>query len=83
MIKIFGLPSGASVAILIAVLAFIGIIAFFVGITYRKSKFEKVVGSAEQQAKKIVDNAQKEAEGKKRDSLLEIKEEMHKSRSEL
>ena len=59
LIKIFGLPSGASVAILIAVLAFIGIIAFFVGITYRKSKFEKVVGSAEQQAKKIVDNAQK------------------------
>ena len=83
MISIFNLGLGASVAIIVAVLAVIAAVAFFVGITYRKTKFEKVVGSAEQQAKKLLDNAQKEAEGKKRESLLEIKEEMHKSRSEL
>ncbi len=83
MISIFGLGLGASVGIIIAALVVIGLVAFYVGITYRKSKFEKVVGSAEQQAKKIIESAQKEAEGKKRESLLEVKEEMHKSRAEL
>ncbi len=83
MISIFDLSLGASVGIIFAVLVVIGVIAFYIGITYRKSKFEKVVGSAEQQAKKIIETAQKEAEGKKRESLLEVKEEMHKSRAEL
>ncbi len=83
MISIFKLGIEASIAILIAIIAIAGVIAFFLGITYRKNRFEKVVGSAEEQAKKLIDNAQKEAEGKKRESLLEIKEEMHKSRSEL
>ena len=83
MISIFNLGLGASVGIVVAALAVLGVVAFFLGITYRKSKFEKVVGSAEQQAKKIIETAQKEAEGKKRESLLEVKEEMHKSRSEL
>ena len=54
MISIFGLSLGASVAIVIGILVVIGVVAFFLGITYRKSKFEKVVGSAEQQAKKII-----------------------------
>ena len=83
MFSIFNLSLVASVLIFAAVLVLAVIIAFYCGITYRKGKFEKVVGSAEQQSKKILDNATKEAENKKRESLLEIKEEMHKSRSEL
>ena len=83
MFSIFNLNLGASAAIFLGIAFIIAIIAFYCGISYRKGKFEKVVGSAEQQAKKLIDNAQKEAEGKKRESLLEIKEEMHKTRSEL
>ena len=81
--SILGFTFGLSVVIAVAALVLVGIIAFYMGITYRKKKFEKVVGSAEQQAKKLIDNATKEAEGKKRESLLEIKEEMHKNRAEL
>jgi len=83
LISVFNLGPAMSVGIIVAVLVVIGVITFFLGITYRKSKFEKVVGSAEQQAKKIIETAEKEAEGKKRESLLEVKEEMHKGRSEL
>ncbi|MDP4118653.1 MAG: ribonuclease Y [Bacillota bacterium] len=83
MIGIFNLGLGASVAIIAAIIVLIGVIAFFLGITYRKKKFEKVVGTAEEQAEKLIENAKKEAEGTKRESLIEIKEEMHKSRLEL
>ena len=53
------------------------------GFEERKKKAEAEIGSAEQEAKRILSEAQKNAEGKKREVLLEAKEEIHKSRVEL
>ncbi len=61
----------------------IGIVMFFVGSNHRKRIAEATVGSAEEQAKKIIKDAEKAAEGKKREVLLEAKEENHKLRQEL
>ncbi|MCD7844456.1 MAG: Rnase Y domain-containing protein, partial [Oscillospiraceae bacterium] len=55
---------------------------FFLGIRYRKRVGEREIGSAEEEAKKILNEAIKSAESKKREALLEAKEEIHKSRSE-
>ncbi len=58
------------------------IICFFGGISYRKKISEKEIGSAETEAKRIINDAIKDAENKKREVLVEAKEEIHKSRSE-
>ena len=59
-----------------------GIIFFFVGATYRKKVAEKEIGSAEEEARRIINEAIKGGESKKREMLLEAKEEIHKSRTE-
>ena len=59
-----------------------GIIFFFVGATYRKKVAEKEIGSAEEEARRIINEAIKGGESKKREVLLEAKEEIHKSRTE-
>lgn len=69
----------------------IGIVSVFIassimfrrGIEHRKQKAEAEIGSAEQEAKRIVSEAQRVGEGKKREILLEAKEEVHRSRVEL
>lgn len=53
-----------------------------IGITYRKSVAEKAIGSAEQEANKIVSDAIKSAEAKKKEAILEGKEEIHRLRNE-
>ncbi len=52
------------------------------GFLYRKNVGEREIGSAEEEAKRILNDAIKSAESKKREALLEAKEEIHKSRSE-
>ena len=59
-----------------------GIVFFFVGTTYRKKVAEKEIGSAEEEARRIINEAIKGGESKKREMLLEAKEEIHKSRTE-
>ncbi len=59
------------------------IIAFRVGIIYRKKIAETEIGSAEEQSKKILNDAIKAAEAKKKETLIEAKEEIHKQRTEL
>ncbi|MDR1590034.1 MAG: ribonuclease Y [Oscillospiraceae bacterium] len=66
----------------IIILLIMTIIAFFLGITYRKRVAEREIQSAEEKAKKIINDSIKAAEGKKREALLEAKEEIHKNRSE-
>ena len=58
------------------------IIFFLVGVAYRKKVAEQAIGSAEQEAMRIVNEAIKGGESKKREMLLEAKEEIHKSRTE-
>ena len=66
--------------IIAAVVVFI--IAFVLGITYRKKVSEREIQSAEEQAKKIINEAIKAAESKKREALVEAKEEIHRNRTE-
>ena len=58
------------------------IIFFLVGVAYRKKVAEQAIGSAEQEAMRIVNEAIKGGDSKKREMLLEAKEEIHKSRTE-
>ena len=57
-------------------------VGVIIGFLYRKSVAEKEIGSAETEATRIINEAIKGGESKKREMLLEAKEEIHKSRSE-
>jgi ribonuclease Y len=59
------------------------IIAWNVAISYRKRVVEAKIGSAEEKARGIIDEALKTAETKKREGLLELKEESLKNKNEL
>ncbi|MDD6237325.1 MAG: ribonuclease Y [Clostridiales bacterium] len=59
-----------------------GIIAFKLGVAYRRKVAEAEIGSAEDEAKKIVNDAVRTAETKKKEVLIEAKDEMHKLRLE-
>ena len=54
-----------------------------VSINYRKRVVEAKIGSAEEKARQIIDDALKVAESKKREALLEAKEESLKTKNEL
>ena len=58
------------------------VIFFLVGMNYRKKVAEKEIGSAEDEARRIINEAIKSGESKKREMLVEAKEEIHKSRAE-
>ena len=58
------------------------VVAFLIGVLYRKKIAEREIGSAEAEAKRIVDEAAKTGESKKRELLLEAKEEIHRNRTE-
>ena len=68
------------IAVLAAAIA--GGLAFFLGFTYRKNKAEAEIGSAEQEAKRIVSDAIKSAEARKKEIVLEGKDELHRLRDE-
>ena len=69
--------------ILIVVGVVVGVaVGFGVGIAYRKKVAEKEIGSAEAEATRIINDAIKSGESKKREMLVEAKEEIHKSRNE-
>ena len=64
-------------------LAIAGPGAWFAAITYRKKTYEEKIGSAEDRSREIIDEALKVAETKKREALLEAKEENLKAKNEL
>ena len=70
------------IAIIVGCIAVAGIIAFLAGVSHRKKAAEATIGSAEQEAKRIVSDAIKTAEAKKRETILEGKDEIHRLRSE-
>lgn len=57
--------------------------SYLKGYEARKEEAEAVFGSAEAEGKRIVSEAVKDGERKKRECLLQAKEEIHKSRIEL
>ena len=60
----------------------LGIIGFFIGSAFRRKSAEKTIGSAEDEAKRILNEAMKLAETKKKETLLEAKDEIHQLRQE-
>ena len=53
-----------------------------IGFLYRKSVAEKAIGDAETEATRIINEAIKAGETKKRESVLEAKDEIHRQRVE-
>ncbi len=70
--------------ILTGVVAFLValVIGFPSGVQYRKKVAEKEISSAEEEAKRILNDAIKSAESKKREALVEAKEEILTARNE-
>ncbi len=73
----------ATVGIAIGAFLIAAIIFFRVGIVYRKKFAEASIKSAEEEAKRIVNDALKDAESQKKEKMLEVKEAIHKERAEL
>lgn len=67
---------------IIVSVAVAGLIGVFAGIALRKNTAEKEIGSAEEEANRIIADAMKTAEAKKKEMMLEGKEEIHRFRNE-
>ena len=57
-------------------------IGFFIGMIYRKKVAEREIGSAEMEATRLINEAIRSGESRKKEMLLEAKDEIHRSRTE-
>ena len=57
-------------------------IGFFIGMIYRKKVAEREIGSAELEATRLINEAIRSGESRKKEMLLEAKDEIHRSRTE-
>ena len=68
---------------MIAIGVVLGIaVGFAIGVAYRKKVAEREIGSAEQEATRIINEAIRSGENRKKEMLLEAKDEIHRSRTE-
>ena len=58
------------------------LIGFFIGMIYRKKVAEREIGSAEMEATRLINEAIRSGESRKKEMLLEAKDEIHRSRTE-
>lgn len=70
-----------AIAVVVSAVVF-GIIGFILGGLHRKKVAEAAIGSATEEATRIVNQAVQTAENKKRESILEAKDEIHALRTE-
>ena len=70
------------ILIVVAAVLAVGTVMFFVGQAVRKRVGEKTIGSAEAEATRIINEAIRSGESKKKEMLLEAKDEIHKFRTE-
>ncbi|MFO7612231.1 MAG: ribonuclease Y [Clostridia bacterium] len=66
-----------------ALLIFVSVVAFLIGGIVMKKQARKKVGDATTQVEKIIADGEKQAEAKKRELMIEAKEEIHRSKVEL
>ncbi|MGN0549305.1 MAG: ribonuclease Y [Acutalibacteraceae bacterium] len=71
------------VVIIIACVVAAAAAGILIGIVYRKKVAEATIGSAQQEATRIVNDAVSKAESKKKEAILEAKDEIHRQRTEL
>lgn len=76
------MPTVYWIIILIAAVALTAVLFFILGGRHRKKVAEAAIGSATEEANRILTNALAEAESKKKETILEAKDEIHKQRSE-
>ena len=69
------------ITIVISVLVGLAV-GFVSGMVYRKNVAEKEIGSAEMEATRLINEAIRSGENRKKEMLLEAKDEIHKSRTE-
>ena len=78
----FLMKTVTAIILIVAAAAVFGIVGFIVGGLHRRKVAEKAIGSATDEAKRIVNEALSTAEAKKREAILEAKDEIHKERTE-
>ena len=71
----------AIILIVVGVIAGVAV-GFGIGIAYRKKVAEREIGSAEAEATRLINEAIRSGESRKKEMLLEAKDEIHKSRTE-
>ena len=71
------------VVIIVACVVVAAAAGIAVGIVYRKKVAEATIGSAQQEATRIVNDAVSKAESKKKEAIIEAKDEIHRQRTEL
>ena len=59
------------------------VVVWFVAENFHKNSAKSKIGNAEERAREIIDDAVKNAEAKKRESMLELKEETIRTKNEL
>ena len=77
------MPMGIVIAVAVVLVVVSAVISHFVTVSNLKKNAESKIGNAENKAREIIDDAVKTAEAKKKESLLEIKEESIKNKNEL
>ncbi len=77
------MPTAMLIIIAVIVLVVGVAVSSVVSVNYYKKTTEAKIGSAEEKARQIIDDALKTAETKKREALLEAKEESLKTRNDL
>lgn len=73
-----------TLAIVLIIVALVGgvVVGFFIGQAHRKKVAEATIGSANQEATRIINQALTAAEQKRKEAILEAKDEIHKTRTE-
>lgn len=77
------MPSIIIIAVAVVLVIAAAVISHFATVSNLKKNAESKIGSAETKAREIIDDAVKTAEAKKKESLLEIKEESIRTKNEL
>jgi ribonuclease Y len=76
-------PIGIVIAVAAVLVIVAAVVSHFVTVSNLRKNAESKIGNAESRAREIIDDAVKTAEAKKKESLLEIKEESIKTKNEL
>ena len=77
------MPMWILIVVGIVLIAAAAVVSHFLTVSNLKKNADSKIGNAESKAREIIDDAVKTAEAKKKESLLEIKEESIKNKNEL
>ena len=71
-----------AIAVVVVIMIVVALLTWKIAIAYRIRVYEAKIGSADEKAREIIDEALRTAETKKREALLEAKEETLKAKNE-